>query len=307
MSNKNQPVVLRGVKTLDEILGTEPPQVDWVWEFWVARGYVHVLVGEPKKGKSTILYALLAAIARGEPFLGYATKSTPVLVVCPEENIISISQRCWKFDIPRDSPIYFQPLRQYQDFFLEVSKFCTVNNIGLIIIDTASGWWNIEDENDNAQVQATLNKFLAVARGTNTAVLLAHHSNRAGTSARGASSFDGAVDLIASFTTGYSINQRKLITRSRFDETPGELLADYDPDTAIYKFAGTDADNIRQATQERIRTYILSNGPSPAKAIAAELKIKEGRVPAVLSDAPWAERVGKGVRGDPFIYSVKLG
>jgi RecA-family ATPase len=43
----------------------KPEAIDWLWDGWLARGKLHVLAGAPGTGKSTIAFALAAAITAG--------------------------------------------------------------------------------------------------------------------------------------------------------------------------------------------------------------------------------------------------
>jgi putative DNA primase/helicase len=45
-----------------------PRVVEWIWKHWLAKGKFHLLAGKPGIGKSTLVFALLAAITRGGPF-----------------------------------------------------------------------------------------------------------------------------------------------------------------------------------------------------------------------------------------------
>jgi hypothetical protein len=57
----------------------EPP---WVWDGFVAPGSLTLLSGWPKVGKTSLIFALLAALERGETFMGLPTRSVGVWPRC---------------------------------------------------------------------------------------------------------------------------------------------------------------------------------------------------------------------------------
>jgi hypothetical protein len=48
----------------DKLMAYAPPEADWLWEGFLAEGSVTLLAGQPKVGKSTFTFALLAALGR---------------------------------------------------------------------------------------------------------------------------------------------------------------------------------------------------------------------------------------------------
>src|SRR5438552_256138 len=70
-----------------------PTQPAWIWDGFVARGWLTIVGGKPKVGKSTVTYALAAAVASGAPsFLGRAITGGPVVVVSEETATTALSK-----------------------------------------------------------------------------------------------------------------------------------------------------------------------------------------------------------------------
>jgi Bifunctional DNA primase/polymerase, N-terminal/AAA domain len=61
-----------------EILRREPEPVNWVWEPFLPNGVLSVLASPAKVGKSTFVYPLALAVAKGQSFLGFPTKRSGV-------------------------------------------------------------------------------------------------------------------------------------------------------------------------------------------------------------------------------------
>lgn len=72
--------------TIDELRSLKAEQVDWLWEGYLARGYITLLSGWPKAGKTTLLFQLIKAIKNNQPFLEFATKSDGKILIITEEH-----------------------------------------------------------------------------------------------------------------------------------------------------------------------------------------------------------------------------
>ncbi len=64
--------------TLGELYAQEFEPRVWIWEHCLPAGSLVLLAAFMKVGKSVFLYQLLVAIAKGQPFLGYATQKVPI-------------------------------------------------------------------------------------------------------------------------------------------------------------------------------------------------------------------------------------
>ena len=50
----------------------DDPEVNWIWDGWIAEGYFHTLIAMQKVGKSTFLLNLIAElIQRTQSFLNF--------------------------------------------------------------------------------------------------------------------------------------------------------------------------------------------------------------------------------------------
>ena len=100
------------------------------------------------------------------------------------------------------------------------------NNIKLLIIDTLSRYSTGIDENSNsdmAKLVETVTNELSVP--LDCSVLLVHHTGKIGTSARGASSLNGALDAEWSLTSnGLTLTMAN--TKSKDHAAPNPLLFD---------------------------------------------------------------------------------
>ena len=58
--------------------------------------------------------------------------------------------------------------------------FIYQHNIGMVVLDTLSRYWNVRDENDNAGVVREVSPFLDLAHETGCTVVLVHHESKSG-------------------------------------------------------------------------------------------------------------------------------
>src|SRR5262249_34904341 len=89
-----------------EILAAESGPIPWIWDPFLPRGALALLVAYMKVGKSTFIYALSIAVARGVSFLRYPTQQGSVLVVALEEHPRDVRRHLEQFGMRPDDPIY---------------------------------------------------------------------------------------------------------------------------------------------------------------------------------------------------------
>ncbi len=87
-----------------ELLAAAPERVPWVWQGFLARSALTVLGAREKAGKSTLMWALLAAVLRGEPFCDLPTARAAV-VVLTEEAPTTVAEKLTRFGIAPDAPV----------------------------------------------------------------------------------------------------------------------------------------------------------------------------------------------------------
>jgi predicted ATP-dependent serine protease len=280
-----------------------------VWEPYLAEGTLNVLAAYMKVGKSTFSYALAVAVARGEKFLGEPTRKGGVLILAVEEHRRDVKLRLAKFGmLPRD-PIHVHAagLDPGAGTLAAIRDYIVAHKIVLLILDTLSRFWRIEDENNNAQVMARLSPLLDLARETGVALLLVHHERKAGgeegRSIRGGSALFSLVDqaLLLERRQGGDRSHRVLRVIGRY-EGPAELVLEY----ADYRYQslGTVAD---LGSEERIAQVwaALSDKPQTIDTIAAETDLTPKQIRPVLRALETGDRVireGAGIRNDPFTY-----
>lgn len=296
-----------------DILAWEPGPTQWIWEKFIPVGSLFLFAGYMKSGKSTLIYPLAVSVAHGRAFLESKTRRCGVLILALEEQWVAVRSRLQLFGMQPSDPIFvhcgpldstFQNLKALEDFIQQ-------NQIGLVLVDTLSMFWSVLEENDNAKVIREVKPLLHIARITQAAVGLVHHTSKAGgelgRSIRGASSLLGIVDqaMILEMRQGGKQNQRILKTIGRYSESPAELVLELEGNQ--WKSLGTGSDAYKEDQLEHL-IGCLTKQPQPVTWIvtASELSEKQVRKSlGILIERGEIVKSGSGLKGDPFLYRLK--
>jgi hypothetical protein len=184
-------------------LGRVTPQTPaWVWDGYLARGSLTMLAGKPKCGKSTLAWALVAALADGAPmFLGRGLDPGPVVIVS-EEGAGTLAHKLPASErvrvLTRDAA---WPRPSWSQVIAEaVSEAMRVAAV-LLVIDALAFWADLAEgrENDAGATQQVM-AALGAASHAELGVLLVHHQRKSGgeggDAVRGTGAILAAVDAL---------------------------------------------------------------------------------------------------------------
>lgn len=213
--------------------------VEWIWEGYLAKGHQTLLSALWKAGKTTLITHFLKCLQDEQELAGQKTHKSNVLILSEESDSIWARRR-EESGITLPVWILSRPIRQklgYKEWVSlleQMAKFCTEHEIDLFVIDTLSGFWPVDNENDASKVSESLLPLNYLLE-KKIAVLLVHHFRKSGgdegTASRGSGQLGAAVDIMVEFTRLSSSDptgtQRVLRSYSRFEETPKEVVIDY--------------------------------------------------------------------------------
>jgi hypothetical protein len=297
-------------KPLSAFLAERPEPISWVLQSYIPEGALVLLASYPKVGKTTWIYALIIAVARGQTFMGFGTRRGPVLLLAVEERRQDVQIRFFRFAATHDDGIYVHaaPLNHDSEFFAQIAAFILEHQIQLVVLDTLGSFWQIPDENDNAQVERHIRPWRDLARTTNCAVVLIHHQRKikgeGGREIRGGSALLGGVDqaLLLDHRQGGSPSQRVLSTVGRYDASPKGLVLELVGNDYVSR--GTVEETDSEAMIGKI-TSVLSDAWQTISTIVETTGLPDGQVRRTLetlAGRDQAERAGAGRKGDPYTY-----
>ncbi len=175
-----------------------PKAVEWLWRNRIPRGMLSLFSGDPKLGKSYLMFAMAAAVSRGVALPGDDPPKGPGSVI-----IMSAEDDPARTIIPRliaagadlsrvhilESVIISEgveaPPSLRADMLAIEDAARRLPDLQLIIIDPVSAYLDGVDDHKNAQVRGVLSPLKALAERLNVAtVLVSHHAKSGGTNGK---------------------------------------------------------------------------------------------------------------------------
>ena len=212
-----------------EILTTEYVEPAWVVKGIIPRGTMIIIAGEAGAGKSSLMYDLCYAVAAGRKFLDHQTFPTRILYF-DEENAEPdhLQYNRWAWTAHGQQPVaevdewlrigHYDLLQGWKEpLAMTIAQF----KPGLVIIDTATPAFHIQDENDNAEANRALQDLRRIRLVSGdpalTYIILKHERQRDDVwhrrTVRGAKTWLGAVDQVLYHTIAPGARRRKDGTR----------------------------------------------------------------------------------------------
>lgn len=298
--------------SMADFVEESPTAYAWIVADRIRAASVVLFCGAPKAGKSTAVRELAAAVARGEPWLGWQTTRGAVWLLAFEDHRSEV----WRHLVERlgvtaETPLWLRTGPAPADLLAQMRTRALAERPTLIIIDTLVRVLRVKDINDYAQVATACEPWLELARATGATLVLVHHasvhSSRDGLDAiLGSSALAGSVDNVLVLRR---IDGRRVLSsvqRSGVDLPP--TIVTLDARTGRLACAGTkhlvEDRELREqvleaiaAAGEPVRESWLQNqveGRKKDQVRALRILLSQGRV----------ERLGRGGRGDPYLYRL---
>jgi predicted ATP-dependent serine protease len=282
--------------------------VDWLWKGYLATGNMTVLAAPPKAGKSTLLFELLKCSRARETFLGLETQPAKVLLFT-EESVSLLANRRRKLRDP-DLDLHVVTLQPGLTWpkIMAYSKWKAQQGYNLVVLDTVSRFWPVQNEGDAVQVLQALTPFLSIVRQEGFALLLIHHTRKGGgaegNAMRGSNAILGSADIGLEFqriTPWDKGKRRRIDALSRYGETPDTIIAELTDDG--YQLAAEGV-----AIEKDIMFIVTMNGVVTAEEVvdATATSVRNAqRVLAEMTARGVLSRSGTGSSRSPYRYSLR--
>ena len=246
------------------------PRKIWLHGTTILCGKISILAGHGGRGKSLLALHRIVAVASGIPITGEPVKRRRVWLISLEDDINDLRERLTGISIGHNlqqsdyaENLMVTGFEQWFSHitgktFLEIMETITTtiqeNEIGLLMVDPLAHFLTI-DENDNREMGEFMKQLQAVARKTNCAIMLIHHSRKTipgaktdGLDLRGASAIHAHARIIEivnrlpeaeAETMGITGSDRKNIVRIENDKGNFSELAD----SVCYRFEAQELPN----------------------------------------------------------------
>ena len=280
-------------------------QMEWLWQDYLAKGSMTVLAAAPKVGKSTLLFHLLQKMRLHETFLDRPTNlNGDKILLFTEESAYLLKQRKEELG---DLPVHCVGLQPGLSWIKMVAyiKYMARQEHKLVIIDTISRFWPVQNEGDAVQVLQALTPLLTVARTEDVALLLIHHTRKTGGSEgnamRGSNALLGSADIgieLGRITPWDKTNRRRLEALSRYST----------PDTLTMEKVGTEyVVSAEGNIEKQVMEYVSFEGSITAEGFAEETGKSLRTAQKILSELSARgvlDRTGSGGPRSPFIFTI---
>lgn len=297
------------------------PGARWLWPGFLAFGFITLLTALWKAGKTTLIADLIGKMGHGAS-LGEKIAPGRCLVISEESPSIW-RDRCDDVGIGDHAEFVIRPFKirpsfeEWRAFIEHVAALVQELSFSLVVVDTLLAVSPVPDENDAAQVMRALLPLHQITEA-GAALLLAHHPRKSGgsggTASRGSGALPAFVDILVELHrmphSGPNDRRRQLLSLSRFEETPPEMVIEHTKDGYICLGSCALADRIARFTViERImpdrapgltadelrERWPSGSPPKPGKrTLDADLK--------VAVEVGQLRLAGKGRRGSPWRY-----
>jgi hypothetical protein len=166
--------------------------IEWLWDSWIPKGVITMLVGDPDMGKSQIALYLAACVSNGIPWPD-GTPSTPdgepgpVLINDTESQQVLMAQRIRQWGLEQD--LIFTPgtpADPYRSFMLNdlkalaaIHAAVVLRGFRMVVVDSLSTAKGDKVKEVEAEMMSLLSPWAGMARDTGVALVIIHHINKA--------------------------------------------------------------------------------------------------------------------------------
>ncbi|HUV69758.1 MAG TPA: bifunctional DNA primase/polymerase [Terracidiphilus sp.] len=289
---------------LGDLLSRPVVPVDWILRGRLAAGSVSLVVSKPKVGKSTLARNLALAIARGEPFLGWAVKRGTVLYLALEERSEDVAADFRALGADGSEDI----LLADAGTALDVVTILWERKPVLLVVDPLFRLLSVKDEKAYAEMYGALGPLIDAARETGTHICCLHHSSKLAKSEAidaplGSTALGGAVStlIVMRRTETY----RTLQTVQRIGEDLPETVLQFDPASKRLALGGSrELEEVHSVGEEILAA--LGSGVMTAQELAETVEARttfQRRALREMTESGQIQREGTGKRGDPYRYT----
>jgi hypothetical protein len=288
-------------KTVAEQMNSVSQEQSWLIDGLLPANGLGLLIGPPKKGKSTLARQAAVAVADGTDFLGRKVKQGKVLYSSLEETEANCIAHLKKLG-----------LKNPQNILLRYGSAPTTNqlrnmlkqqSIRLVVLDTLFKCVQVKAVNDYVTVLNALKPVVETAHEVGAHVLGIHHMNQTG-GTLGSTAIEAGTDVNIFFDRE---GEKGLIwTAPRYGEALEKTTLAFDKQRQSYSLGKPQLLLRREEMAAEMVEFIRHNPGATRPLVFAAV---EGRTAekhkAFELTKPHIKRYGTGLKGNPYRYYPK--
>ena len=240
-----------------------PPPTEWVVPGLFPAGATVLLSGPPKgAGKTTFVTAAVAAVLRGDLFLGERTMQSPVVYLTEQpqgqfQPEYLVPAGCDAAPDLHVAEAWRMASRTWAEVVAAAGRRAEAVGARLVVVDTFARFAKLgpDAENDAGAVTAAIEPLQGLAGRLGVCVVVIHHDRKGGgaiyDAGRGSSALAGNVDVLMSLRpdAGKGTAVRKLEAEGRYADLTRELYVERGVD-GTYRPLGTAANVAGQTARD---------------------------------------------------------
>ncbi len=299
-----------------ELGQSEPEIVPWVVTDFLAESSITELGGKAKAaGKTTFMLQMVRAVLDGQLFLGRTTTKSPVVYVS-EEDPTTLRIALERAGLLDRQDLVLLPRRETIGKAWKVVAEAIGEETGrlgarLLVVDTFPGLIGIKGDGENAsgEMQEAIEPLRLITGTQKIAVVLVTHERKSGgqigEATRGSSSFAGAVDqlmLLRRRSKAAGDTTRSLESIGRLSNL--DLVVER---TESGRYVCVTGAGRGPSTKRRVLDALSTDptGAVPIRTVMSKAAVGRELAETTLEELRKegrADRSGRGVRNDAFVY-----
>jgi hypothetical protein len=297
--------------SLQDVFAEPEEHVAYVLDGKLPAGGLGLLSAKPKVGKSTFARGLCLAVARGESFLDCATTQGPVIYLALEEKRSEVRRHFADLGATGEEPIYVHVASAPKDAVPELCALVKTMKPVLLVIDPLFKLVRVKDEKGYAEVCASIEPLLVLARESGTCVLATHHNTQADPvdamdAILGSTAIFGGVD--SAIILKKSDRYRTIQSCQRYGTDWPELVLNFDTVERSLSLGAEKSQAETERVGDAIAAYLAGCDEPQTREQVEECvggdTAKVKRALKAMCDAGRVSRTGPGTRGKPFYYGL---
>lgn len=172
-----------GVYTLDQFAALKIEPLKWLVQDTIPAGALGMILAAEKAGKSLFQFDVGEAVARGNPFFGFETIATNVLIIEQEGPAAAWQKRIHKMFGNNPPKNLFFRHRMITDLtnlndLAGLAAFIKEHHIGLVFIGPLAQVGNVSEENKPDEINSIAKAMNMIIKETGATIFIIHHRRK---------------------------------------------------------------------------------------------------------------------------------